>query len=155
MKARLTMLCALALGVALLVAGCGGDDGDSTTVTSSSLGKAAWVKKVNALCEKNTDGMLQAMIRYGKANAGQPVKQVATGAVQTVVPPALRRQIEQIRALGAPEGDEAEVEAYLASLERGIETVESRKPKDIFTLQESLKVTNQPAGAYGLEDCEY
>ena len=154
MKARMTMLCALLLGVAAFAAGCGGDDDDGD-LTTASVGKAAWVKKVNALCEKSTDGMLASMIRYGKENAGQPPEEVATGAVQSTVPAALQSQIEEIRALGAPAGDEAKVEAYLASVERGIEAVEASKPTDIFALQETLDLVNRPAAAYGLEKCEY
>lgn len=154
MNARNAVLCLLALALAAGISSCGGDD-DGGDLTTSSLSKSAYAKKVNGLCAKGTDAMLASMRNYGEENAAATQRETAIKAIQAAVPPVLRSQEEKIRALGAPSGDEATVEAYLASLERVIRAVEQRKPADIFELQEALTLANDAAGAYGLERCEY
>jgi hypothetical protein len=153
LNARNAVLCLLALALAAGAAGCGGDDdGDLTT---SSLSKAAYAKKVNDVCDKSVDAMLAAMLSFGEENAAATERQTAIRAIQAKVPAALRSQQEKVRALGAPSGDEEKVEAYLASLDRAIQAVEDRKPADLFELAATLKPVNKAAAAYGLEDCEY
>lgn len=154
LNARNAVLCLLALALTVGVAGCGGDD-DGGDLTTSSLNKAEYAKKVNDVCAKGAKAMLAAMLNYGKENIGKSQRETAINTIQAKVPSALRSQEEEVRALGAPSGDEEKVEAYLASLDRAIEAVEDREPADLFELQATLEPVNRSAAAYGLVDCEY
>ncbi|MFL5834491.1 MAG: hypothetical protein ACJ76B_11015 [Solirubrobacterales bacterium] len=138
-----------------MAVGCGGGDDDGTAaadeVTTSTLSKAEFVKKANSICVKKSQDLLEEMREF----ADEPAGASAQEAIQQLWPPALRDEAEEIRSLGAPEGGEAKVEAYLASLEKVTGEIEAKMPKDIFKLQEILMGVNSAAAAYDLESCEF
>jgi hypothetical protein len=151
---RAFILCVALLATASVV-GCGGGDDDGTATadegSTSSLSKAEFVKKANSICVKKSQDLLEEMREF----ADEPAGASAQDAIQQLWPPALREEAEEIRGLGAPEGGEAKVEAYLASLGKVTDEIEAKKPKDIFKLQELLVGVNSAAAAYGLESCEF
>jgi hypothetical protein len=152
LKQRRAMFCGGGLlAIAAIAAGCAGGSSEPE-LTTSSLGKAAYVKKVNAICLKWTHGTLEEMQRIGT----EPIASTSPGKAMTKVwAPGLLEEAEQVRAVGAPSGDAAEVEAYLVALGKAAEEVEAHEPPDIFRLQKLLEPINRPAGSYGLENCEF
>lgn len=102
-------LTALAFAVALTagLAGCGG--GGDSSATTTALGKGEFLAKANAICargNKQTDEAFSGL--DAKPSSAQVEKAIETGFV-----PAVQAQIDEIRALDAPEGDEAKVEHML------------------------------------------
>lgn len=142
-----------ALATIAFAAGCGG--GSDTTVTTSSISKPAFLKQANAICEKQRGIMLKGLLNYEKENLGQPVNELAREAIQAYAPQTLRAQAEEIRALGAPAGDAAKVEAYTAALEGSIQAIEEGEPTSLGALQTALEPVHPPAAAYGLDSCDY
>jgi hypothetical protein len=89
------------------------------------------------------------------AGKGEPdpaeVERIALG----VVVPALDGEVKAIRALGPPEGDEAEVEAILRATERGIAQIESRPRALEDGAPPALRTAQRLAERYGSQQCGF
>jgi hypothetical protein len=136
----------------------GGSSGKSAT-PSGGLSKAEFVKQANAICEKRKKQSLKKMAAYvkqHKGGSGQPNPALLVKAVKAVFIPGVETQIEEIRALGAPPGDEAKVEAFLASLEDGVDAVSEASGGSAVTgFGKSFKRSAKLAREYGLAGCAY
>lgn len=146
MKNKTTILVAAALATGMIAAGCGGDDGSSSSPTSSALTKSEFITQADAIC-KSGDAAINA--------APQPKSQKQAEAfITSTVVPNVQKQVDQIRALGAPSGDEDQVNAILDSAQQGIDTV-TADPSAIASRNGSdpFADANQKAKAYGLEAC--
>lgn len=102
-----SMAIATAVIVGLGVAGCG-SGGDSTTATAIS--KSEFLAKGNAICKKgNAESNAMAEKAFGNKRP-TPAQLRSFFKAQA---PLIQGQINQIRALGAPSGDEATVKHML------------------------------------------
>jgi ABC-type glycerol-3-phosphate transport system substrate-binding protein len=151
-KRFVALLAALA-ALALIVAGCGG--GSDSTESTSSLSKAEFVKKGNAICAKGNEEIEEGFEEFGKEHGfseeKEPSKAELEEAVETIVIPGVRKQVEGIRALGPP--DQA-AEAILDAAEEGLEKGEE-DPKQ-FLKEESagpFAKANKLSREYGLTKC--
>lgn len=129
----------------IVAAGCGSDSS-----TGASITKAQFVKKANDICEETEGEKLKLATEYLKKNPG-------TEEVDLVVPaavPPLEKQVREIEALPAPEGDEAKVEAYLDAVKAGIKDTEAN-PEDALAAKSNPFVkANSLAADYGLTVCD-
>jgi hypothetical protein len=146
--------------VAAGVVGCGSSDDESSdgTVTTSSLTKAEYVEKVDEICAAGKRTMTLAFAKYA-AEHGSPsnlVEPKLAPGILTVLVPAIHVQDEEIEELGAPEGDEAEIEAFIAARERIVAKAEKNPPKTIFQFGDAFRHSpNKLAAKYGLRACIY
>lgn len=138
-------------GVIAAVAGCGGS-GDSSTVTTSSLSKAAYVKKANALCEEARQEALAYRLPSGQEEEGP--KAVTLTVHQGILPP-IQRAMGEVRELGAPKGDEPKVEAILVGNEKAVEKAEGMKFTSLGDMEEVFLSTAEKARGYGIKNCGY
>src|SRR3954453_23236327 len=147
MKHNALWLLGLAAVSALVVAGCGGGGDDSTS--TSSLAKPAWIAKADSICQQGNQEIEQAANeQFGKQGQEQSDEQIQQFTSETVVP-SVQRQIDQIRALGAPSGDEEQVNKILDTVQADID-----KAKSATTLSEdSFADGNALATQYGLKVC--
>src|SRR3954469_22791658 len=110
------------LVMALVAAGCGSsNDNSSSSATTAALTKAEFVKKGNTICRK---GNKEINAQGKKLFTNQkPTKAQLNKFATTVLIPSIQGQINDIRALGVPKGDEAQVNAILteaqSSLDKG------------------------------------
>jgi Flp pilus assembly protein TadD len=88
--------------VAVLVAACGGDDGDR-------LSKEEFIAKADAICKA-------ANQRETAAGAPGAVLEIKQGVLEKMVP-NLRKALADLRELEAPEGDEDKVAKIVSDLE--------------------------------------
>jgi hypothetical protein len=141
----LPILIALLLVAALTGAsGCGG--GDST---SASLTKKQFLKKADEICEKGETEQLEMAAKYLKKNPGAEEEELI---VPAALPP-LQKQTEEIKALPAPEGDEAEVEAIVKAFEKALKDSEAN-PQDVMSSGSNpFKEADKLAKKYGLTSC--
>lgn len=149
-RASLAVLAAL-IALAAIVAGCGGgDDSD----TSDSLTKAEFIKQGDAICEKANEQSEAEAEKFAKENdfsLERPTKAQLEEAVTEILVPNFNRQVEELNALGAPEGDEEQVEEIVVSLETAAGEIE-QDPSLVFEGQ-VLKEPAQLAKDYGFEVC--
>lgn len=164
MSKRAILLFAGVLAIAAVAAGCGGSDDDSTNAgtggstnsdsTTAALTKAEFIKKGDAICEKENESIEGEADDFAKENnidTSKPTQKQKEEVIVAVIVPSLHAQSEEIAELGAPSGDEEKVEAIIVALEDGTAEVED-DPSLVFE-GEPLKEASRLAKAYGFEVC--
>jgi uncharacterized membrane protein YdbT with pleckstrin-like domain len=142
---------ALLVGVVVVLvagAGCGGGDDDS-------LSTAEFVKQADAICtnreaEKNKN--LEAA--FQKANQeGAKGKEVEEKLVTETALPPIREMTEELSDLGAPSGEEDQVESMIAAFEAEIEKIEGDPASALTGSGGSFEKADQLAQGLGLKAC--
>jgi hypothetical protein len=162
------LIVATALAAVLLVAGCGdGDDSSASgsaetsesteiTVESGSLSKAQFIEKADAVCEKGRkkfERLLGDFISSAEANESSSGQQAqAKALVNSVFAPIYEEQIDEISSLGAPSGDEDEVEAVLKAIQQDIDKGKE-DPLKYVRSENIFAGSTKPARAYGFTYC--
>jgi hypothetical protein len=149
----------LLLGVcalALVAAGCGG--GSDETSSTASLTKAQFIKKADGICasaEKEIEGEFESFAKEHKlSEKNPPSNEESEEAATTILIPSIEGQLEDIRALGAPAGEEQKVEELLAAVESAIEKTKEDPVKFIESEGEGdFAHANKMAREYGLMVC--
>jgi hypothetical protein len=109
-----------ALVAASAVAGCGSSSHSTTTATTPALTKAVFLTRGNAIC---AHGNKQTDAAGGRLGAHPTPAQIEALAKKTFVP-SIQAQINGIRALGAPAGDQATVTRMLAVAQADLDALE-------------------------------
>lgn len=147
---------AAAMVVALVVTGCGGGgDSSSSTTTTGSISKAAFIKKADAVCQKGTERMQQAILVFLKQHKDvkRPNKAQSEELVGTAIVPSVKTEIKSLKALEVPEGDEEHVDAIISALEEGLETAEANPEAVVASSDAVFGISGRLAGEYGAEVC--
>ncbi|MGN6585927.1 MAG: hypothetical protein ACTHKT_00420 [Solirubrobacterales bacterium] len=152
MSKRLVSLLAALAALALIVAGCGSG---GSTETTSSLTKAEFVKKGNAICAEGSKEINEGFEKFAKENGfskkKRPPQAKLEEGIETVVIPGIRKEIEGIRALGPPDEEaEAVVDAAEEALKKGEEN------PSLLAKEESagpFAKVNKLSREYGLTKC--
>jgi hypothetical protein len=128
-----------------------------TPEAPSSPAKAAFVKRANTICTKGYVKGLKKVNAYVKAHtkSGQPKPEQFIKAYQAALLPAVQSQIDEIRALGAPPGDEQQVEAFLAAMEEAVDTAGQGRVSSLPRFEASFERSAKLARGYGLSACAY
>jgi hypothetical protein len=143
----------LTLTLALLAGGCGGDDEDSkASDTPSSEAptptKDEFVQQADAICAAGNEELSTAADALGEA----PTQEEIEGFASDTMVPNLQGQHDDIEALGAPEGDEDDVQAILDALQTGIDAL-TADPSLITSSDDPLADATDLAQTYGLQEC--
>lgn len=176
---RLKMLPVVVLAIAAVAVGCGGDDesgsaggaggsseaaagknsesgGSAPEVTTSSLTKAQFVKRANAACREERSGMLGRLAAYQRENPAASDSQTERfdGAMRAVLLPTIEAETVKVAELGAPEGEEARVDAFLVAQQDALEEVEAQENLESLEQVESyFAEAGKLARQYGLDEC--
>jgi hypothetical protein len=150
-KGVMPLLGTMAAAAALVLAGCGGSDDGSTstaavTVEASALTKAEFQKKATEICAKGT-----ASVQDVVQNA--IVGKSSVEAVEAAVFPVVEGFVTEISALGAPKGEEADVEAFLTALQEDTENAKSNPSDSMAQLAKNFKASGDLARRYEIESC--
>jgi hypothetical protein len=150
-KGIMPLLGAMAIVAALVLGGCGGSDGDSTStaavsVEASSLTKAEFQKKASEICAKGT-ASVQDVVQKAIVGKG------SVAAVETAVFPVIESFVTEIAALGAPKGEEAEVEAFLTALREDTEGAKANPSGSMARLAKNFKASGDLARRYEIDAC--
>jgi hypothetical protein len=144
-----------AVGAVAALAGCGG--GGDTSGSSSSIPKDEFVEQANAICAKGKKEGLAEMAAYvRKQGAGSPQAkaELLQEALRTVFIPAVQKQIDEVRALGAPDEGEEQVDAFLASMQKAVDQAgekSSAGPQFASLFKSSAALAHE----YGIDACAY
>lgn len=157
MRTKPTLLFAASLVAGALAIGCGDDD-----IADETLSKAEFVTRANAICTEGTKELDKAGPEYFGGELGLKDNERPTAAqlaefTQTKIVPGIQGQVDEIRALGAPEGDEEEVEALLDAAQQGADKLDAN-PELLAEDEQSgpdnpFKEANALAIDYGLKVC--
>jgi hypothetical protein len=104
----------------LLLLGCGSGDGSSST--AGGLTQAEFVGQAEAICKKAKNAIVQKNFAEIRKLASDPKarEDLEYKLVDSAVIPALEGEVEQLKALGAPAGDDGQVDQMLKLIEGAI-----------------------------------
>jgi hypothetical protein len=156
-KPFLVLLAAFA-ALAIIVAGCGSSDSTTGgTEATNPLTKAEFLKQGNAICAKGNKEIGEGFEEFAKEHHFSKKKEPSSGeleeAAEEILIPKVRQQIDGIRALGAPSGEEAEVEAILAAAEKGLKKGEEDPAVMVEEGEGPFTEANKLSREYGLVKC--
>lgn len=157
MNVRLGGLLAVTLAAVVAVAGCGGSGASGADdATTASISKVAFIKKADAICTKVAEQSQAEYATFVKANnvpEGEEPTATQWGDIgKTILIPDLQQQIDEIRQLGVPAGDEAEISAFLDATEKAIEKVED-EPLAAKSPSTLLANADKVSKGYGYKVC--
>jgi|MicForSoiPHH12_O_1018301.scaffolds.fasta_scaffold01282_1 hypothetical protein len=124
---KLTGVIAVAatLVIGLVIAGCGSGGKSSTasshSSTAAALSKPQFLAQGNAICAQGN----QSLAAPDKALGNQPSRAQITTFVSSTFAPDIQSQIEGIRALGAPSGDQVTVSNMLDAAQADLNKIKS------------------------------
>src|SRR6476469_8714375 len=110
--------------MALLLAGCGGGD-DETALT-----KAQFVRQGNAICKSQTEArekILSAALKRAEKQKAFTKAEKEEAIVELMGP--YEEMTAELKDLGAPQGDEKQVEAITEAMEEAAAEVEKNPAK--------------------------
>lgn len=143
---------AVLVALAALVAGCGG--GDETTDETVTLTKAEFIKQGDAICKEANEENETEAEEFAEENdftLEKASEEQLEEAVAEVLGPSLNKQVEELDALGAPKGDEEQVEEIVVSLEDAAGEIED-DPSLVFE-EKILEKPSKLASSYGFKVC--
>ena len=151
MSKRLIALLAGVVAIVVVAAGCGSSSGSD----SSSLTKAEFIKKADAICSRGEKSIEDGAEKFAKENnvdTEKPTKAQKEEVITQVVAPNIRKQGEEISELGAPSGEDEKVEAIVTAVEEGADALEE-EPTTLFEGKNPLEHGSKLAKEYGLKVC--
>lgn len=144
-----TLALLLVAAVASLFAGCSGDD--DRTVSTTSLDKAEYVERADAIC---AEGRLRAL-RYQPSAGGGQTAAAAQKAIDESVLPAVQEVVDELYELGAPGGQEEQIDAFLAAFQQGVDDGEDLEVPTFERFERVMAPAGKLARKAGLQDCIY
>lgn len=184
MRIAVSILLLAALAAGAIFAGCGGSDdsegaangsngagaasgsaeaangstsGSPEPVAASQLSKQQYVKQANAICTRSREKRFEELDAFREENPieGENGQDEYLAAVlPEIYAPSMSSMLSELRDLGAPKGDEKQVEAIIVAFEDWVDTAEDLEgdepPSDFFN---EVNRATTLAGTYGLTQC--
>jgi hypothetical protein len=145
MKLYSTLAVVGALALGAFAAGCGDSNDDSTTSTAA-ISKADFVAQANQICKQGNDEIEATGKQLGNLNEAQ-LEQFAS---DTIVP-NIQKQVDGVKALGAPAGEEAQVDQLVSTVQGDIDELKADPSK--ITDDSLFAEANKQSRALGLNEC--
>ncbi|HWM63061.1 MAG TPA: hypothetical protein VNP96_03630 [Solirubrobacterales bacterium] len=132
---------------AAVAIGCGDDSSDESAgdLTTSSLTKADYLQQANKACVGIKARMFKSL----------GPKQSEGESISAVVVPATEAQIDQIRALGAPQDDGEEIETLLTATQQDLDAATKQDLDTPVEFFEQFGDSDKLARKYGLDSCAF
>jgi hypothetical protein len=146
---RLIAVIAGVLAIATIAWGCGGDEEGTA---SAPAGKAEFIEKADALCTrggKETEAEIAAYAKDENVDESkEPTPAQSEEVIAEIVVPALRKQVDEIRALGVPTEDEAQVNGFLDDIDAALDKAEDDPKNAVRSLGEEMAKADQQIQGY-------
>ncbi len=152
---RRRVICGLPLTAALIVgvglSGCGSSS-TTNTATTPTITKADFIAKSNAICAKGNKEQQAGFAVYGKKHSlkpnQEPTKAQETELVNSVFVPNVQSQIDAVKALGVPSGEEQQVNSALEASQQALNKVKA-KPELAFAKTSPFAAAGKQLHALG------
>jgi hypothetical protein len=149
-RRHLIALLLAAVALATVGVGCG----SSSKSKSSGISKAEFLKRGNAICAKGNKQINVAAHKvFGNNSKKKPTTAQMRKFATTILVPSVASQVNGIRALGAPKGDESKVKAIVDAAQQAVD----KGKKDPLALTTNgpgpFAKANKLAKSYGLKAC--
>jgi hypothetical protein len=141
----------------MIGAGCGSGG-------SAGISRAQFVNHANAICKGTSARIQSELAAYGRSPEGRRAvreekagelsfSEAAVRVARRILIPAMRRQLEELHALGIPKGDGGGATALLDAFDEGIEKAGRRPERAVQDGTEAFGKQERLAGEYGIESC--
>lgn len=135
--------------VALGFVACGGDDdGETSATTAAAISEDEFVAQGNQICADGTEELDAA--QEDAFSGGQPDAADLEAYVTDTFIPNIQGQIDALRALGAPEGQEDEVNQFLDDAQESLDALED-DPSSLG--EDTFADVNEQAVELGIGEC--
>ena len=127
-----------------------------TTMTVTSITTAQYVKHINGVCQQAWGRILELFNDYRREHTGANRRERFAQAVQASLLPSITFLIfDDMRMLGAPPGEERELEEIIGPLQEASELGQKRRPAlySVAEIVDHFDLYNERARRYGLVDC--
>jgi hypothetical protein len=132
-----------------MLAGCGGGNDTSTTMS-----KAQVIKQGDMICRRASNEKSTAFRSYMRNHpAALKTQQGQRQVVVAAVLPAIEEELEGLQKL-TPASDADSYRAILSALEAGIPAADA-EPRNLTKANTPLRKANQLARQYGFKVCSY
>jgi hypothetical protein len=170
---------AVALIAAFFIVGCGSDEsagvsrpdgdggavrdgnsasGDSPSGSREAISKSQFVLKADKICQTMITETTYDALPIRRREEAEPdfdPDAVETMLVSTILIPDLRDAVEQLEGLGAPPGDEEQIEKFLDATREAIDDAEADPEEVAKEAGPTFAEAEDLAEAYGLGVCPY
>lgn len=158
-----------------LAAGCGDEDSpadsasgngsqgtSATEVKTGTLSKVQFIQRADTICQETRDRFEEELSKLfqeeGLKSAEGKVPQAEEEAkgeevLETILVPVYEGQIKRIGSLGAPTGDEEEVQSFLDATQENLDRASAEPQQFISSEGQKFTEATQIARAYGLPGC--
>lgn len=130
-------------------AGGGEAPGEGAEAGAGESGRTAFVSQANGICE-GTKRKFEAGAKAVVEKTGG--KEDTLALVESALVPALEDEVEELRQLEVPQGDEKEVEAIFAAIEKVVAKAK-QSPKTIAGEPYPYQEIESLGSRYGLTSC--
>jgi hypothetical protein len=146
---------AATLAVGLVAAGCGSSSSHTASTTAKpALTKAQFLAQGNAICAQGNQKSAAAAKALEKVVGNHaPTQAQITAYVNGVFVPLIQSQIDQIKALGAPSGEQAALTRMLDIAQTDLNAVKSNPAALVSNNSHPFANFAQVAHRYGLTAC--
>jgi hypothetical protein len=143
--------CVVAAAITIGAAGCGGgdDSSSSSATTAASITKDEFVTQGNQICADGNKAVQTAAEQT--FSSGKPSKDDLEQFATDSLIPSIQGQIDAIRALGAPEGEEDQVSEFLDAAQADVD--KATDDPSLALSNSAFNDVNQLASALGLTEC--
>lgn len=118
----------------------------TTTAPADDNAKADFLARANEICRVGADAL-------AGSEPSSNDQEALAAYVKDVFVPAVRKQIDDIRALGLPPGDEAELTAIFDATYAALDRLAADPITIVNSGEDPFDGVNQQLIAYGLTDC--
>jgi hypothetical protein len=135
-----------------------GESAGSSAVTVSGISKAALLKRGDAICAEGRERVAAAAQSTLEAKPGER-EEVEIELISKALVPALKTDVDDLRKLGAPEGDAAQVDAIVSGIEELLELAEAEPQAFVLSQNpeeyrpDPWRKTDKIAEEYGFKEC--
>lgn len=168
LRAGVTLCACLVLAVAAF--GCGDDDSageadrsgsDGTSVKpieTASLTKAKYLKRANAICGKVEPEILSKASNYSEKHASlaaESEEELIAAMSDSVLVGTMQKAIDGLRRLGAPRGNEEQIEAIVVAMQEENDSAAASRITSYSQFGREFTGSGRLAEQYGLDFCIY
>lgn len=150
-KLKNTTLAMATAVIALGIAGCGSDDSSSDSSSAATITKEDFLTQGNEICAAGNEEINAAA--ESTFGSRQPKDADIETFVNETVIPAAETQAEGIRGLGAPAGEEDQVNEILDAVDQAIEDAKADPLSVTSQKTDPFTDANKLAADYGLTEC--
>ncbi len=149
-KKYIALLLTIAFSGAAVFAGCGGDDSsDSDTTQVEAPTKAEYIAQADEICQTHSDKIDELTAEFDE-NTGK--EEVMTFTEETYIP-TLQEEVDQLKELTPPEGEEEAVESMLTALDEGVGVLADDPEAVLNGGENPLADASAQAQEFGLKVC--